>query len=66
MGRKMRHWEVDTDHGHQSMKRRPGGKKVRDGHAAVDELRDMAADLEIRGYEKMDVDDLIRAIRDFM
>jgi hypothetical protein len=48
------------------MKRRPAGKRVRENRAAVDDLRDLAADLEIRGYERMDVDDLIRAIRDYM
>lgn len=65
MGRKMRHGEMDGDSDPQRMKRRPGGgKRVREKRAAVDELRDLAADLEIRGYERMSVDDLIRAIRD--
>lgn len=68
MGRKMKHWELDTESGPQTMKRGPRGKRVRvrENRAAVDDLRDLAADLEIRGYERMGVDDLIRAIRDYM
>lgn len=66
MGRKMKHWEVDGDSGVQPMRRRPAGKRVREKRAAVDDLRDLAADLEIAGHERMGVDDLIRAIRDHM
>lgn len=66
MGRKMKHWETDGEPGHQQLKRRRGGKRVRENRAAVDDLRDLAADLDIRGYERMGVDDLIRAIRDYM
>lgn len=66
MGRKMKQWDVGGASGPQPMKRWPRGKRVRENRAAVDDLRDLAADLEIRGYEKMGVDDLIRAIRDYM
>ncbi len=64
MGRKMKLWELDGESGVQPMKPRPGAKHGRETRAAVDDLRDLAADLEIAGYERMGVDDLIRAIRD--
>jgi hypothetical protein len=66
MGSKMKHWGEDGGSERQPSKRRPRGQRVRENRAAVDDLRDLAADLEIRGYERMGVEDLIRAIRDYM
>jgi len=43
--------------------RRPARKRQ---SAMIDDLRDLAADLEIAGYQRMEMDDLIRAIRDRM
>jgi len=65
MAKRMRGWDEDYEPTTSRTKgrvRKRGGKR----RAAVDDLRDLAADLEIAGYQRMEVDDLIRAIRDHM
>jgi hypothetical protein len=62
----MRIWDDDQELAPPKAKdrsRRRGSTKRR---AAVDDLHELAADLEIQGYQRMEVNDLIRAIRDRM